>query len=384
MRTWHNVSHREPCRICDKPDWCSFSADGAWALCRRLDTGAGIHKVDKTGADYWLYRLDGHTPSRQLVIELPPQPCRSRVERADPTTLDRVYRALQAALPLSSTHRQSLRQRGLPDVEILRRGYRALPITGRAALAKRLVGQLSADICVQVPGFCVAEQDGRRWWSLAGATGLLIPVRNLDGHIVALKVRADAPGEGPKYTTISSAKYGGPSPGAQVHVPLSGYVRGDTVRLTEGELKSDIATALSRLLTISIPGVAMWRKALPVLEGLRPQQVLLAFDADWRSNPHVAHALGQPPLHWSRLATRCRSKTGTQRSAKELTICSPLGTTRHGDRQPWPLGPYSVARRARGRDGCPPSLLRRFPHGAKASESYGNREACERLGPRGE
>ena len=37
----------------------------------------------------------------------------------------------------------------------------------------------------------------------------------------------------------------------------------------------------------------MWRKALPVLEALQPQRVLLAFDADWRSNPHVAHALGQ-------------------------------------------------------------------------------------------
>jgi len=36
----------------------------------------------------------------------------------------------------------------------------------------------------------------------------------------------------------------------------------------------------------------MWRKALPALEGLRPQQVVLAFDADWRTNPHVAQALG--------------------------------------------------------------------------------------------
>ena len=83
-------------------------------------------------------------------------------------------------------------------------------------------GQLGADVCAQVPGFYVAERDGRRWWSLAGAAGLLIPVRNLDGHIVALKVRADDPGDGPKYTTISSAKHGGPSPGAQVHVPLHG------------------------------------------------------------------------------------------------------------------------------------------------------------------
>jgi hypothetical protein len=79
-------------------------------------------------------------------------------------------------------------------------------------------------------------------------------------------------------------------------MPLSDGVRGDTLRLTEGELKGDIATVLSGLLTLSIPGVALWRKVLPVLEGLRPQQVLLAFDADWRTNPHVAQALGHTAL----------------------------------------------------------------------------------------
>lgn len=76
-------------------------------------------------------------------------------------------------------------------------------------------------------------------------------------------------------------------------MPLFGGVRGNTIRLSEGELKSDIATVRSAILTISIPGVAMWRKALPVLQSLQASQVLLAFDADWRTNPHVAQSLGQ-------------------------------------------------------------------------------------------
>ena len=92
---------------------------------------------------------------------------------------------------------------------------------------------------------------------------------------------------------MSSSKHGGPSPGAPVHVPLHDGSTGGTVRLSEGELKADVATTLSGLLTVSVPGVAMWRRALPVLQALRPQRVLLAFDADWRSNAHVAHALGQ-------------------------------------------------------------------------------------------
>jgi hypothetical protein len=149
-----------------------------------------------------------------------------------------------------------------------------------------------AEACVQVPGFYVAERNGQRWWSFAGAAGLLIPVRDLEGHIVALKVRADAPGDSPKYTTISSAKHGGASPGAQVHIPLHDSPHGETIRLTEGELKADVSTVLSGLLTVSVPGVALWRKAVPVFEALQPQQVLLAFDADWRTNPHVTQALG--------------------------------------------------------------------------------------------
>ena len=207
--------------------------------------------------------------------------------------MDHVYRALLDALPLAPSHRQALRQRGLTDTEIFRRRYRTFPLQGRTALAQRLVQYLGADLCAQVPGFYVAERASRRWWSLAGAPGLLIPVRDLDGHIVALKVRADIPGDGPKYTTVSSTKRGGPSPGAPAHVPLHEGARWNTIRLTEGELKADVATAFSGLLTLSIPGVAMWRKALPVLQNLQAPQVLLAFDADWRSNPHVAHALGQ-------------------------------------------------------------------------------------------
>ena len=71
MQTWRHVSHSAPCPICGHPNWCSFSADGVWMLCRRVDNGTGLHRVDKAGADYWLYRRDGHVPSRRSTDELP-------------------------------------------------------------------------------------------------------------------------------------------------------------------------------------------------------------------------------------------------------------------------------------------------------------------------
>src|SRR5262245_38873767 len=233
----------------------------------------------------WVLAYCGHHRTQRQAQPTPS--ASARVSCAVPATLDHVYRELLAALPLSPAHRQALQQRGLVDSEIRRRQYGTLPLQGRAALAKRIVTWWGADVCAQVPGAYVAERNGRRWWSLAGAAGLLMPVRDRDGHIVALKVRADDPGEGPKYTTISSAKAGGPSPGAQVHAPLHDAPTSDTVRLTEGELKADVATVCSGMLTVSIPGVTMWRTVLPVFEALQPQRVLLAFDADWRSNSHV-------------------------------------------------------------------------------------------------
>jgi hypothetical protein len=65
------------------------------------------------------------------------------------------------------------------------------------------------------------------------------------------------------------------------------------MRITEGELKADVATALSGVLTIAVPGVSMWRQALPVLQALQAQRVLLSFDSDWYQNQYVARALAQ-------------------------------------------------------------------------------------------
>ena len=109
MQTWHDVSRSNPCPICGKPDWCCVSMDGAWAICRRVDTGVGRHRQDKSGADFWLYRLDGGSLQQRPAVEVPPPSSRC----ADTDTLDRIYNGLLNALPLSPAHRQALRQRAV-------------------------------------------------------------------------------------------------------------------------------------------------------------------------------------------------------------------------------------------------------------------------------
>ena len=143
-----------------------------------------------------------------------------------------------------------------------------------------------------VPGFILKKgNDGKPYVTLAGAAGFLVPVCDAAGRNVALLSRRDeSRGGGGKYSYLSSVKHGGPGPGAPPHVPLGIVAPAETVRLTEGTLKADIAFALSGLATIGAAGLA-WRPALDVARELGCKTVRLAFDADALDNPHVARAL---------------------------------------------------------------------------------------------
>jgi hypothetical protein len=135
------------------------------------------------------------------------------------------------------------------------------------------------------------DGDGRRYITLAGAAGLLIPVRDPARRIVALKIRKDE-SDGERYSFLSSTRYGGPGSGAPVHVPAGIHSPAEIVRLTEGELKADVAFVLTGVPTISMPGVSSWRACLPYLKALGCRTVRLALDGDARDKPVVARALG--------------------------------------------------------------------------------------------
>src|SRR5262249_50824438 len=158
------------------------------------------------------------------------------------------------------------RGRGLPDPEIDRRDYRTLPAQGRARIVRELRERFG-DAVLRVPGIVTRERDGRRYLTLAGPAGLVIPVRDAAGRVAALLVRRQADGPG-KYMWLSSRKDGGPGPGAPAHVPIGAAGPAEVVRVTEGALKADVAHALSGVPTIGLPGVSTWRPALPILRDL--------------------------------------------------------------------------------------------------------------------
>jgi hypothetical protein len=285
---WKRVSGNHPCPVCKHPDWCSVTEDGKLAACRRVDAGAWRTKTDKAGTPVYLHRLDGTAGGEPAAPLRPPGP---GAERAGPDVLHRVYPALLAALPLSKAHRDALRNRGLSDEQIERREYGSLPVRGRAALARELRERFG-DALLTVPGFVFKTGvGGRAYLTVAGAPGLLIPVRDTAARVVALQVRRGDTGDCSRYSYLSSTKHGGPGSGTPVHVPVGTPATAETVRVTEGALKADVAAALSALPTVGAAGAANWPPALNALKALGCKTARLAFDADAWDKPAVARAL---------------------------------------------------------------------------------------------
>jgi hypothetical protein len=253
----------------------------------KKEAGSFRSDTDSNGTRFYLHRIynGARTASPQQ------HPARAGVALADPDILHQIYGSLLGHLSLCDTHRCALQQRGLGVGLVEQNGYRTLPRSGRAQVAQRLQ-QLFGDKLRSVPGFVVKESQRGPYLTLSGAVGLVVPCRDECGRIVALKVRADDPKDtNNRYSYISSTSYGGPGPGARVHVPWGVTAPCPHIRLTEGELKADVAFALSGMPTLSVPGVTNWRPALEVLKALQAKTIRVALDMDAWVKPNVARAL---------------------------------------------------------------------------------------------
>jgi hypothetical protein len=182
---WQTASPELPCCGCGKTDWCGISPDGKVAACRRVGEGAFREKKDKNGATYYLHRNPGAVrPSKGLK----PQPRQPRAAKAtalaDEDTRHKVYTALLNHLTLSAAHKDDLAQRGLTDQVIEQGQYRTIASYQQARIGGSLGKEYEQGLLLKVPGFYMTKQAKL---SLASPAGLLLPVRNLEGKIVALK-----------------------------------------------------------------------------------------------------------------------------------------------------------------------------------------------------
>ena len=274
-------------------------------------------------------------------------PAKPGIQIADADRLDRAYLLVLDRLTLSQRHREDLRRRGLSESYIQLAQYRTLPEGQGDAIAGALLDEFGED-ARRVPGVHPFE---RRFIAYPG---LIIPVRDTRTRIVALRVRKD---EGdPRYSFVSSASVEpGPGPGAPAHVPVirptpatrKGMTPGDvteyypTVRVTEGELKADVATALSiereepSLLTIGLNGPSAFEAAVPAFKALETETVIVALDSDARENRAVAGALRRTVdgLRESEFAVELETWAGGRDGAKGIddALLANVEIIRHSD-----------------------------------------------------
>ena len=275
---WIRVTARRRCPICGNDTWCGFARIGSDVKCTRI--AGGREGTDRYGNHYWIHSLNGSS-----TFEVPPLPSESR-ERCSDDECDRLYRALLAKLRLVDSDRKALERRGMSAEEIERGLYRTLPVDGRVKLAQELVA-LGAD--TSLPGLVLKSGKNGAYPSLAGWAGLVIPVLDSKGRVVALRIRPNSADS--KYQWLSGSSSGGAGSGVHVHVPPHKGFDTSAIRITEGEIKAAIATEHTGTLTLSIPGVSMWNLALPIIEELGASRVLVAFDSDYRHKREVARAL---------------------------------------------------------------------------------------------
>lgn len=217
-----------------------------------------------------------------------PQPTKPKVivvPECPPTDIDarnETYSALLSKLTLASDHRQNLLNRGLPEDEIMRLGYKTTPVVGTTSIAK----QLLADglYLTGVPGFY--RKDGR-WTFICESRGILIPVRDMEGRIQGLQIRRDNVTRR-KFRWVSSV---GKSDGCKAEgwVHVVGPMR-PTILLIEGPMKADIVHFLTGQTVVAVAGVNSLSQLEAILAQLRAYgvtKIMTAFDMDFLVNPHV-------------------------------------------------------------------------------------------------
>ncbi len=290
--SWVDVTPRHKCPVCGGDSWCQVARDGATVLCKRVE--GGREKRTRDGVAYFVHQLNGAAPRSE------PESMHNHAhrDRAPVAVRDRAYRTVLAHLTLEAHDRDALLRRGLDAASIEANGYRTMPERDRAALARAVLEAVGETAAGGVPGIAWRTPDdggARGWWSFAGSPGVLIPVRDVEGHVVALKVRRRDPlGDGPRYLYVTSAKHGGASAASVVHVPVAARaLRGTSERLiiTEGELKADVSTALLGEPVVSIPGVGAWASGVDAAHAWGVRSVAVALDMDASANRHVAAAV---------------------------------------------------------------------------------------------
>ena len=192
-----------------------------------------------------------------------------------PNANAQVYGTYLSALGLDGEHKANLRERGLSNKEIKANGYATKPV-GNSAQAIKALGTVETAYDLEgVPGFFLNEKRNIR--SVVPIRGMCVPCRDPSGGIHGVVVRTE--GLDSKYVAFSSAgKPQGARSWQNIHVPLG--ERSTKLRITEGILKADVATALGDVLCLGMHGLHPSKDTQHIFETLEVSTLVIALDQE--------------------------------------------------------------------------------------------------------
>ena len=230
---------------------------------------------------------NGEFQKKQIYIAREPKEMsiRSLADRHD------VYYDFLKLLRLNKYHRDKLEKRGLSESHMHQFMYRSIPMDNvfRREVLEKLESRHNL---VGIPGFYMDEY-GRVQMYLNKYGGIFIPVCNQDGYIQGLQMRLDVPegSDEQKLRWFSSRSFP-VGPGAKPWIHVIGDTTSKEAILTEGAMKSNIASVLSDgKLFIAIPGVNSIEYLPEIIRSLGIKKIYEAMDMDKRRNPNVQRAM---------------------------------------------------------------------------------------------
>ena len=214
-----------------------------------------------------------------------------------------IYLAFLSYLDLEEKHLQNLLSRGLSKEIIDGNMYRSIPTD--YVKRRKVLNSLSQQFDLSgIPGFYTKNNK----WQMANCrySGILIPVCDMNNNIQGLQIRLDetppkiihnpdgttTEKRGDRFRWFSTGgNYYQNGTGISSYIHIVGDTNCDTLHLTEGPMKADIASFLADgELFIGLTGVQNVRYLADVIKQLKPKRIIECIDMDVRNNIQVQNA----------------------------------------------------------------------------------------------
>lgn len=233
--------------------------------------------------------------------------------------LNKIYRTFLNLLELSEDdYSYLINERKLSKETIEKRMYRSCDYSNymRRKITKELIEDLKddfpdVDFLHGVPGFYQEKHMGEYVWTFSAVVGLIIPILDCFGNVVALQLRKRNKGEGSRYVWFSSsfASYEdsiykkGASPGSPLDVLYPDKITNNRIFITEGRFKSEQIIKTFNSIAISLQGVGSWKGIEYTINNivqkysLKNPEIILSFDADFQRKYSVFVQLNKLSKH---------------------------------------------------------------------------------------